>query len=386
MMLLSARSSVYRALKQWVTRPVSSPAHFSGHKTTKKLLLIGVVALFAALVVESISSYVLFRYFASSNKSFTPAGSSTYELLDHLVVTLRGEHKHVLVSADRFPLFIPDPRLGYVMNPGDYNILEDFDHHKHMFHLQVTADGGRATSYVPVKAAHRLFFTGDSSTFGWGLNDDQTIPWLLQSRMPNDQVLNLSLNSYSTVQALLQLSAVKPKLGPDDTVILLYHPVTTDFNVSALQRLEDLRVGYELQLGDLTQMMAMKIPYGALDASGELRVRRIPFSCLTRPSDRDCVRPPVSGAEAIRITERAFDGILALHPGHAVVAFVSGDDHDPVIEHLREKGVIVADLRLSDDEPDAHEALPTDKHAGPFWQYRVFNRLIAALRQERLVH
>ena len=386
MTLLSARSPMSRALKNWLTGPVSGPASPGGRTNRKKFVLIGVAVLLAALTAESISSYVLFRYFASSNKSFTPAGSSTYELLDHLLVSVKGEHKHVLVSADRFPLFKPDARLGYVMISGEYNILEDFDHHKHMFHLQVTAGGGRATSYFPVSAAHRLLFTGDSSMFGWGLNDEQTIPWLLQSRMPNDEVLNLSLNSYSTIQALVQLSSAEPKLGPDDTVILLYHPVTTDFNVSALQRLEDLRVGYELQLGDLKQMMAMSIPYGALDANGALEVRRIEFSCLTRPTAPDCVRPAVSSADAVQITERAFDGILALHPGHAVVAFVSGDDNDPVIVHLREKGVTIADLRLGEDEPDAHEALPTDKHAGPFWQYRVFNRLLAVLRQERLVH
>jgi hypothetical protein len=69
-----------------------------------------------------------------------------------------------------------------------------------------------------------------------------------------------------------------------------------------------------------------------------------------------------------------------------IVAFVSGADDDPVIQHLRAEGVTIADLRLADDEPDAHEVMPTDRHAGPFWQYRVFGRLLAALRSEGMVH
>ena len=352
----------------------------------KKLILICVTALAAVVAVESLSSYVLYRYFAWADKGFHPVGSATRELIAHAIVSAQGQHMRVQLSSDRFPLFSPDEQLGYVMNPGEYNITENFDHQKHMFHLHATDGGGRATSYIPVHATHRLFFTGDSSMFGWGLNDEETIPWLLQSRLPNDEVLNLSLTSYSTIQALMQLTRMEPKVSAEDGIVLLYHPVTNDFNVAVPSMLDGLLVGYELQLGDPKAMMGMKVPFGAIDANGNLEIRRIELSCATDKNSAACARPAVSLDESRQVTERAFDGILALHPGRVIVAFVSGTDDDPVIQYLRGKGVTIADLRLADDEPDAHEIMPTDRHAGPFWQYRVFGRLLAALRSENMVH
>jgi len=352
----------------------------------RKLILICVGAVIAVIAVESLSSYVLYRYFAGADRDFYPAGSSTFTLIKHVILASQGKHMVVHLSSDRFPLFSPDEKLGYVMNPGAYNIVENYYHQKHMFHLQVTGSGGRATSYIPVHATHRLFFTGDSSMFGWGLNDEETIPWLLQSRLPNDEVVNLSLTSYSTVQALMQLTDMNPKLSTEDGVILLYHPITNDFNVAVPSLLRGLLVGYELQLGDPKEMIRMKVPLGALDANGKLEIRRIELSCATSNASATCARPSVDFKESMRVTERAFDDILALHPGHVIVAFVSGADDDPVIQHLRAEGVTIADLRLADDEPDAHEVMPTDKHAGPFWKYRVFGRLFAVLRSEGMVH
>ncbi len=59
-----------------------------------------------------------------------------------------------------------------------------------------------------------------------------TVSWLMQSRLPDYEVVNLSLNSYSTVHALLQLQQVVPQVGPDDIVILEYHPATNALNVA----------------------------------------------------------------------------------------------------------------------------------------------------------
>ncbi len=352
----------------------------------RKFALICAAVVAAVIVVESFSSYFLYRYFAWSHKGFHPTGTATYTLLEHAFVSIRGKTMRVKLSSNRLPVFVPDPVLGYVMNPGEYDITEDFDHQKHMFHLHVTEGGSRAASYLPVKAAHRLFFTGDSSVFGWGLNDEETIPWLLQSRLPNDEVLNLSLTSYSTVQAAIWLARSNPKIGAEDSVILTYHPVTNYFNVAKPSVLTSLLIGYELQLGDLTAMKGIQVPYGAIDANGNFEVRRVGLSCATSPASPACVRADVGLEESVRVTERAFDEVLALHPGHVVVAFVSGPDDDPVIRYLREKGVAIADLRRAEDAPDAEDIVPTDRHAGPFFQYGLFQRLLAVLRSENAVH
>ena len=351
----------------------------------RKLLSAAVLVVSAIVAVESLSSYALYRYFALHSKELRPAGSATLDLLRHAVVKFRGGHQRVLVSSDHMPVFRPDDELGYVMNPGEYTILEEYDHQKHGFNLRVNEQGHRVTSFLPVNAAHRLFFTGDSSMFGWGLHDEQTVPWLLQSRLADHEVINLTLNSYSSLHALLQLRHVVPAIGSDDTVILLYHPVTNGFNVASMSTLEALMTGYELQLGERAKMLHMKVPYGFLTAKGALETRRIELSCVTRREAPDCVRPVSDSATGMRITQRIFDDILALGAGHILLARTAGADPDPVIEHLRELGVAIVDLRPEDDEPDALDILPTNKHAGPFWQYRTFTRLLAALGKARVI-
>ena len=352
----------------------------------RKLILIVVGAVLGIVAVEALSSYVLYRYFALAYKEFRPSGSAAYQLLERMIVKAQGGYMTVKVSSDRLPLFSADDELGYVLDPGEFNIIEAYDHLKHTFHLQVTPDRRRATSYLPVHASHRLFFTGDSAVFGWGLNDEETIPWLLQSHLPNDEVINLSLTSYSAVHTLLQLKRVSPQLGADDAVVLMYHPLTNDFDVAATGMLKGLSVGYELQLGDAKALKAIKVPFGALDANGNLDIRRIELSCATPGASPACARPAVDAQQAMHVTERVFDEILALHAGRVVVALISGRDDDPVIGYLRSKGVKIADLRVSDDEPDAHDIMVTDNHSGAFQQYLLFQRLLAFLRAENMVH
>jgi hypothetical protein len=362
------------------SRPVAS----SGLIKRITLVLVGVMV--ASIAVEFASSYMLYRFFAMEHKEFHPAGFATGELLKHVIATLQTKHLQVRVVSDHFPVFIPDVSLGYRMNPGDYNITEYYDNLRHMFHLRVDQDGHRATSYVPVHANHRLFITGDSYVFGLGLDDEMTVPWLLQGRMPNDEVVNLSLSSYSSMQALMQLSRLTPKLSADDAVVIIYHPLTNDFNVVLPSMLDMLSVGYEQQLSEPSEMGHMLIPYGALNSSGALEVRHINLSCAHRLTDPECVRPAVNVNDQIRITERAFDDIISLHPGRVIVAFTQGDDHDPVIEHLRAQGVAIADVRFADGDPDAHDVIRTDTHSGPFRQYRVFSLLWDALNRAHMVH
>jgi hypothetical protein len=54
--------------------------------------------------------------------------------------------------------------------------------------------------------------TGDSALFGWGLDYQETIHRLLQERLQNYEVENMTLTGYSTVHALLQLQKAAPDI------------------------------------------------------------------------------------------------------------------------------------------------------------------------------
>lgn len=339
----------------------------------------------AVLTVEATSSYVLYRHYAGLHRGFYPAGSAAVSLAEALKTRAGGRHEHVDLSIDHGPLFRSDPILGYAMFPGKFRITEREGGARHRFRLTVDALGHRVTSFEPKSAARRMYVTGDSAMFGWGLNDDQTIPWLLQTRFPGFEVVNLSLTSYSTVHAKLQLDRTSPAVAADDIVVLTYHPITNDFNVASAEMLYYLEWGFERQLGDASLLRDMSVPFASLGADDALLIQHYALACaLHKSTAGDCAHPAQSANAAMQVTIRTFDAVMAEHPGHFVVAFLSGEDSDPVIAHLKARGVTIADLRTTPADPDANDEVSIDGHAGPFWHYNSAERLAEALHGAHL--
>lgn len=350
--------------------------------------IVGVVFLVCglALAVEAISAYVLYRHYSGLHRGFYPAGSATLALARAMKARADGRHEQVDLSIDRGPLFRSDPVLGYAMFPGSFHITERAGGLSHRFALRVDAQGHRVTSLQPRAAARHLYVTGDSAMFGWGLDDEQTIPWLLQTRLPQFAVVNLSLTSYSTVHAMLQLDRTTPAVAADDIVVLTYHPITNDFNVASSAMLYYLQGGFERQLGDAVLRRDMTVPFASIDGGDALQIHYYAVACALRKSTHGkCEHPALSSTAARQITMRTFDALMAAHPAHFVVAFLSGDDSDPVIAHLRAKGVTIADLRTAAADPDANDEVTIDGHAGPFWHYNLAERLAGELRDAHLV-
>jgi hypothetical protein len=347
------------------------------------LAVAGVVGLAA---IELVSSYIYFSHYSGDYQTFRPPGSMAVALVQRAYDKIRGISHRVRMSIDHGPLFAASETLGFTILPGRYKVTEHFEGRKHVFDLTVADSGRRATSYSPVKASKRLFITGDSALFGWGVDDEATVAWLMQSRLPNYEVINLSLNSYSTVHALLQLRQVMPQVGPDDVVVLEYHPASNALNVANLPFLRKLLDGYELQLGNTAQLRAMKVPFGRIDAGGRFSVDRIRLSCAVEAPTPECEHAPLSPEMEHQVTERAFDEIIALNIRHLLVALLSGADNDPVIGHLRSRGLTIADLRTVDGVPDETDVIPTDKHAGPFWHHQAYSLLLQALERSGLAN
>jgi hypothetical protein len=341
---------------------------------------VGLVLLLAVLAmgVECISSYVLYRHFANLNRSFYPTGSATLALSRYVIAKAEGRHgDETIVSIGHGSLFRTDKILGYSMYPGKYRVTEKHYGQSHAFDLTVDEFGRRITSATGSTSSRRLFLAGDSAIFGWGLNDEQTLPWMLQKRFPKFDVVNLSLTSYSTIHALLLLEHANPKVSADDVVVINYHPITNGFNVASDEMLSFLRTGFERQLGDSDVVQNMFIPIGVIDKNGQLAIEHYSVGACAKAgaSPAMCPSRQLSIDEENQVTERAFDAILAAQPGHVIIAWLSGADSDPVVHHLKEKGVFIADLRMEKTEPDATDVMFIDAHSGPFWHRTVAEHL-----------
>jgi hypothetical protein len=379
-------------VKQGLQPKLAEYATWIRRKYMRKILSLVLFTTLVALGVEGLSAYILYRHFSNLHRDFYPAGSATVALARDVIAKARGRSNEVDLSIDHGPLFHADAELGYSMYPGSYQITEKRDGRSHRFTLTVDDSGRRITSYLASGNSKRMYIAGDSALFGWGLDDEQTIPWLLQTRFPKVDVINLSLTSYSTIHSMIQLERISPAMTADDIVVLTYHLITNDFNVASAEMLGYLKSGFEQQLGDPDLLKNMMIPYGSIDSHGELEIRQFDMGCAKQHSARpQCSRPHASSRpqasshEAVQVTEQAFDAIMTAYPAHFVVAFLGGPDSDPVIAHLRSKDVVIADLRTASGDPDANDEVSIDEHAGPFSHHTLYLRLADALRRAHLV-
>ncbi len=86
-------------------------------------------------------------------------------------------------------LLIPDPS-GYNFQPGRHKLIE--------FTCTILPDGTRAAPATNLAAPPTLVFLGDSVTFGYGVNDDQTWVNLIARALPTVHVINAGVSGYNS--------------------------------------------------------------------------------------------------------------------------------------------------------------------------------------------
>jgi hypothetical protein len=338
------------------------------------------VAAISIVSVELLSSYVIYRHFVKSGIVFRSTGFAVGDVIKRLLTT-----HFINIEATGGRLFGRDDALGFIMFPGRFFITEHNAGRSHVFYLTVNERGERATSYATSHAPRRILLTGDSGMFGWGVDDEDTFAWLLQTRLPEYDVRNMSLTSYSTVHALLQLRQLEPQAGPDDIVVLVYHPITNDFNVASHIVLKPMVDGFEVQLGDAAEMKNMSFPYAVVGPEGALSIKRIPVACAPSYTAPGCDHPDMSREAAQKVTVRVLDEIVATSKAHLLLAVINEEANDSVVSHAREIGIPMVDLRDHGAASEEADVIAVDGHVGPFWHHFAFLRLLDAMRQNRLV-
>ncbi len=128
-----------------------------------------------------------------------------------------------------------DPVLGFRYAPGTYDAVFKGTHRAR---FTQGADGYRVTG-PPAEGEEpprpEVWVFGCSVTHGWGLNDAETFPWLLQEAFPAFRVRNLGIPGYGTVHSLLQFRELVATQPPPALAILVYadfHDERNAFNRS----------------------------------------------------------------------------------------------------------------------------------------------------------
>jgi hypothetical protein len=139
---------------------------------------------------------------------------------------------------------IAHPSLGFALHPGDFEVTINEGLHYSVRHgsdsLRVsneTVDRGEVKNVV--------YFFGCSYTYGMGVDDSLTFPYLVSRNLPNSLVKNFGVPGYGTVQTLLQLEKFIAAGDIPDIAIINYADFHDDRNSLTPRYRRDLYMGYQ---------------------------------------------------------------------------------------------------------------------------------------------
>lgn len=159
-------------------------------------------------------------------------------------------------------VFEPDPVLGWRNRPGRFL----FDRKDGRTVIQTNLpDGSRYTGPSPDGATKALIFVGGSYTYGWGLSDEETLPWRIQAALPQLRVKNFGTGGYGSYQSLLGIEKIlaTERLPP---TIFVYG--FNDFHYARDVAREDWLYAMNAYSASGEPVY---MPYVSLDARGRLR-------------------------------------------------------------------------------------------------------------------
>ena len=120
---------------------------------------------------------------------------------------------------------IQHPTLGYVSRPISMTVKLTGAWGAGSFRLGRLPNGLRPTHPVETYSAEskpEIWIFGCSWTEGWGLEDHETFPWLLQKMFTYHEVVNFGVAGYSTVQSLIQMREALQGGRKPDIAVLTY--------------------------------------------------------------------------------------------------------------------------------------------------------------------
>ncbi len=301
----------------------------------------------------------------------------------------QGPGSKVTLQSSSRKFFKYDPVLGPVCNEGYYRFtIGD----QYSFSVTNDAEGLRITKPAGPKNSSRspkneIWIFGDSFSYGWGVNDDQTFSWLLQERFPNDRIINFSQPSFSTVQSFLQFQeALKTKPAPK-IVIMAYVSFHDARNVLAREWKKSLNMSGPSPVERDIRPYAFwdhrkRLNYGKI----EIRYQRFPGTRYS--AFMDAMEDIYNAAEKYflsprQITEAVFEDFERLAEKNGIELAVAGLDikSKEMLKELKKKKIPTLGIFLDERQEKYHNA-PYDGHPNPLAHQYYAKQIENFLRRE----
>lgn len=230
-----------------------------------------------------------------------------------------------------------------------------------------------------------VWLFGCSLAYGWGVNDDEALGWLIQQALPDCHIVNFSQCGYGQLQMLLQFRDALVREPAPAVAIVTYVSLHDERN--ALLRRWRKGFFYYNTLGPLRQ------PEGRVNRAGELDIhfcdpvyRGFPgmrYSALIHTieekwdllGERYWIHPRA-------VTEAIFREFAALCEEHGIALLVAGLDTDPrtdeVLDYGEKLGATVVNTRLDWLDPK-YNLLPHDNHPNAAAQRYLAEQIVPVL-------
>ncbi len=287
-------------------------------------------------------------------------------------------------------LFTLHPMRGYAQLPGSFVVtLPD----GYSFTLTHLPSGLRIThplpTYTETQAKPEIWIMGCSFTHGWSLNDQDTYPWLLQSRLPQYEVVNYGVEGYGTFHTLLQLREALTTQPSPRAVVYAYASLHDERNTFLRNRRKT--IAPRNRLGPLVQ------PYVRLDRHGHLRAAmatvdytEFPFmrySAFAHFLEMTYNRLEDIWAHSHQVSQRLLLEMAELANQYHVefiLATIAEDAHThEMLAFAQAQGLMGVDISVSSSRTE-HTNEPHDSHPSPLANTYYAERLETFLRTEVL--
>jgi len=329
---------------------------FSAKKVVWSLVPLGVILLSIELGVRAL--------YYQKHAPYSSGLAHTLHRLRSLKASPEETTRHVYER----PFFRPDPVTGYSHVPGVHDISLVGKSGTLKFRAVIDADGYRTTSLRPEAHAgqQEVWIFGCSFTWGFGLNNESSFPWLVQAELPQMYVRNLAGHGFGDVQALLQLqNAIDRRAKLPVVAVFSYNPFHRDRNValpSWLRGVWEAQRALVDMNGAFTDMGNKQFARALLNAEGNFEVALVPMNPVALAAERD-----PDEYFRLQMTNIIFYRLLQLCKAHNITpifALQSGSPDDEVFLYARQLGYTMANLSLNLDENNGYKyrLRPYDSH------------------------
>lgn len=156
---------------------------------------------------------------------------------------------------------IADSSMGFALHPGHFDVTINEGLNYSVTH---TNDSQRISSYDSVlnNLTDSIYFFGCSYTYGMGVDDSLTYPFLVQQTHTNSLVQNFGVPGYGTIQSYLQLEQLIATNNHPTVAVINYAHFHDDRNALTPAYRRDLYLGYQQShqsVGDI--MQAAHLPF-----------------------------------------------------------------------------------------------------------------------------